>query len=285
MLFSRRHFESRKYEGKTMKKKLIGVCALCGKEKELTFEHLPPNKAFNFAPAKPVKGEDFIHAFADTNRAPWDLTGLRYQNQQKGMGAYSLCQTCNNLTGTWYGDSYVDFAKRIDFLLIKEGLMGQKSAEFVVKKIHPQRIIKQFISIFCSINRDIYDDPRMSELREFVLDKNAVSLDKGKYKVCMYLTSGGLTKYCGLTVLLETNGKGNIESRCLSEFCSYPLGFLVYFDLKEDEPFLGTDITTFSDYQYEDVADFQISAPIFENNSWIPEDTRSKDEIEQTMKK
>lgn len=43
-----------------MSSKHIGICALCGKEKELTFEHLPPNKAFNFTPAKPVNGEDFF---------------------------------------------------------------------------------------------------------------------------------------------------------------------------------------------------------------------------------
>ena len=69
-----------------MSSKHIGICALCGKEKELTFEHLPPNKAFNFTPAKPVNGEDFIHASDDKNRVPWDLSGLKYQNQQKGMG-------------------------------------------------------------------------------------------------------------------------------------------------------------------------------------------------------
>lgn len=51
--------------------------------KKLTFEHLPPNKAFNFTPAKPVNGGDFIHASDDKNRVPWDLSGLKYQNQQR----------------------------------------------------------------------------------------------------------------------------------------------------------------------------------------------------------
>ena len=71
-----------------MNAKHIGICALCGKEKELTFEHLPPNKAFNFTRAKPVNGEDFIHASDDKNRVPWDLSGLKYQNQQKGMALF-----------------------------------------------------------------------------------------------------------------------------------------------------------------------------------------------------
>ena len=268
-----------------MNAKHIGICALCGKEKELTFEHLPPNKAFNFTPAKPVNGEDFIHSSDDKNRVPWDLSGLKYQNQQKGMGSFSLCQSCNNLTGTWYGDSYVDFAKRMHFLLSKEVPVDHQTVEFVVRKIYPQRIIKQVISIFCSINKDIYDDPRITTLREFVLDKEAVSLDKSRYKICAYLNRGGLIKYCGLSVLLHVNDMKNITSKCVSEFCTYPLGFLIYFNLEEDDSCLGTDITAFSDYAFDDIADFQITIPIFENNSWIPEDTRSKVEIEQTIAK
>lgn len=201
------------------------------------------------------------------------------------MGSFSLCQNCNNLTGTWYGNSYVDFAKRMHFLLNKEVPVDYQEIEFVVRKIYPQRIIKQVISIFCSINKDIYDDPRIITLRKFVLDKDAVSLNKNRYKICMYLNRGGLTKYCGLSVVLHINDMQNITSRCVSGFCAYPLGFLIYFDLEGDNACLGTDITAFSDYEFDDIADFQITIPIFDNNSWIPEDTRSKAEIEQTIAK
>lgn len=268
-----------------MSSKHIGICALCGKEKELTFEHLPPNKAFNFTPAKPVNGEAFIHASDAKNRVPWDLSGLKYQNQQKGMGSFSLCQSCNNLTGAWYGDSYVDFAKRMHFLLSKKVPVYYPAFEFEVRKIYPQRFIKQVISIFCSINKSIYDDPRIATLREFVLNKHAVSLNKSKYKICMYLTRGGFIKHCGLSVKLHSNDMQNSTFKCVSEFCAYPLGFLIYFDLEEDDAYLGTDITAFSDYAFDDIADFSITCPIFENNSWIPEDIRSKAEIEQTIAK
>ena len=84
---------------------------------------------------------------------------------------------------------------------------------------------------------------------------------------------------------MHINDMRNITSKCVSEFCTYPLGFLIYFNLEEDDSCLGTDITAFSDYAFDDIADFQITIPIFENNSWIPEDTRSKVEIEQTIAK
>lgn len=29
---------------------------------------------------------------------------------QAGMGEYTICETCNNTTGAWYGAAYADFA-------------------------------------------------------------------------------------------------------------------------------------------------------------------------------
>lgn len=267
-----------------MSSKHFGICALCGKKKELTFEHLPPKNAFNFTPTKPIRGEVLIHASSNTNRVPWDLSGLKYENQQRGFGSFSLCQSCNNLTGTWYGDSYVDFAKKIHVLLSVDIPRDAQQVEFLAPAIYPQRIIKQVISVFCSLNKDFYDDPRIISLRGFVLNKDAVSLDKSKYKVCMYLTRSELMKYCGLSTHLNINDMQNITHKCISEYCAYPLGFLIYFDPDKSTSFLGTDITAFSDYRFNDSTDFQITTPIVEINSWLPEDTRSKAEIEQIIK-
>lgn len=83
---------------------------------------------------------------------PWDRSGLKYLNQQQGMGLFSLGQSCNNLAGTWYGDSYVDSTKRIHYLLKKEILLDCQKVEFMIKEIYQQRIIKQIVSMFCSIN-------------------------------------------------------------------------------------------------------------------------------------
>lgn len=66
-----------------------GKCALCGKECELTFEHIPPRAAFNSTPARPVSGVEVLTEknLNDKERLPWDTTGLRYQNQQQRHGA------------------------------------------------------------------------------------------------------------------------------------------------------------------------------------------------------
>lgn len=88
-------------------------CALCGKEGKLTFEHIPPSVAFNSTPARLVSGEEIFkeEVLNEKERMPWDAQGLKYQNQQQGMGRYSLCQDCNNNTGSWYGEAYITFAR------------------------------------------------------------------------------------------------------------------------------------------------------------------------------
>ncbi len=95
----------------------FGKCALCGKECELTFEHVPPRAAFNSTPTRPVSENEIFkeEVINDKERMPWDTEGLKYQNQQQGMGRYSLCHECNNNTGSWYGDAYITFARTCSY--------------------------------------------------------------------------------------------------------------------------------------------------------------------------
>ena len=62
--------------------KRFGKCALCGKECELTFEHIPPRAAFNSAPARPVSELELLrNDYAeDKGRMPWEIGGLLYEN-------------------------------------------------------------------------------------------------------------------------------------------------------------------------------------------------------------
>ncbi len=70
----------------------MGTCHLCGSYGELSFEHLPPKKAFNNCS---VKHYNYFMGITQGN----------YNNQisQKGLGGYTLCKSCNGNTGSWYG--------------------------------------------------------------------------------------------------------------------------------------------------------------------------------------
>lgn len=253
-----------------------GKCALCGKECKLTFEHIPPRSAFNSTPAKPVSMEELLKGgnFAGRERLPWETGGLKYQNQQQGMGRYSLCKTCNSHTGKWYGDAYITFAKIASDAI--RNLSVEESSRIGFKEIYPLRIIKQIFSLFCSING--IDNPKLEPIRKFVLDKDAVGIDKTQFKLCMYFTKSTLMKQAPMAVSLKICGDKS-EIMALSEITAYPFGFILYFDPTESWDYHGVDITCFADVDFNTKANIEMPWRIEEMNNFLPEDFRTKEEI------
>lgn len=252
--------------------KHFGKCALCRKDCELTFEHIPPRAAFNSTSARPVSGDKII---GDNDRMPWDIAGLPYINQQRGMGKHSLCKECNNNTGTWYGDEYTRFAHIVHSFLSNNFVYEAKGVE--IKQIHPLQLIKQILSMFCSINN--FEDERIDQLRTFVLDKKATNLDKRKFKLCMYFTKSRLLKYAPLSVLIDLSDTG-VESIAVSEITAYPLGFILYFDPTSTRTYEGIDITDFSNYMYDDICTVALPLCIYEVNDILPTYYRTKEEVQ-----
>lgn len=256
--------------------KHFGKCALCGKECNLSFEHIPPESAFNNSPAKPVSGDKLVE---DDDRMPWDTSGLKYEHQQRGMGKYSLCRECNSFTGVYYGKAYTYIARIMHVTLHEE--IDPKYNAVGIKDIYPLRFIKQVLSMFCSINNS--NDSRFDDLRAFVLDKNAVGIDKAKYKICMYFTKSNLTKYASFSVLLKQTAVG-LESMAVSEITAYPLGFILYFNPTDTWEYDGFDITSFTDYNYDDKFTFEFPLCVKEVNDFFPTFFRTKEEIQECIK-
>lgn len=260
-----------------MKKKHFGVCALCGQESELTFEHIPPRKAFNWFPAKPITGEAIFSTVA-TDRLPWDFSKLPYNNSQNGIGEFCLCQQCNNNTGTRYGEEYVKFATVLHKLIVNEqpivGCTIQAEATF-----RPLPVLKQIISMFCSINYKCINDLRFQLLRQFVLNKSDMSLNRDRFKVGMYLLSSGIQRRCPISSAIYKNNNGYPRIQVRSELAAYPVGFLLYFDPEPRFKMPCPDITGFCNCEYEKECKIQIDMPVYECNIMFPADFRSKQEI------
>lgn len=252
-----------------------GKCALCRQYTKLSFEHIPPEAAFNSKPAKPVRGDKL---FSKGERMPWDVSGLRYENLQQGMGRYSLCEPCNNKTGSWYGNDYINIAHIIHHFFAKKPFPNPTGVE--IREIYPLRFIKQVISMFCSINSNI--DTVMYELRDFVLNKDKVGIDKNKYKICMYFTESNFVKYAPLSVLATFDDSGS-EAIAVSEITAYPLGFILYFDPTDSRKYDGVDITSFADYGYDCSATIQLPFIVKEMNDIFPAHFRSREEIEKCV--
>jgi len=261
--------------------KHFGKCALCGEKGELTFEHIPPRAAFNSTPASPVSSVELLKKRNNNKeRMPWDTAGLRYQNQQKGMGRYSLCHECNNNTGSWYGDAYVYLANVIHAAICD--CSDNDHNDITIPGIYPLRFVKQVLSMFCSIHDP--NTPKMAPIKKLVLDKDAVGLDKGKYKLCMYFTNSTVYKQTGIIVSAKSTSAG-MEMMALSEITAYPFGFILYFDPTETWHYHGIDITPLVDCGYNDICALSMPWKVKEMNDIIPESYRSKDQIEQCIKK
>ena len=118
-----------------------GTCRICGFEGKLSFEHVPPKAAFNNHPLV-LAG---IHELLGR-----DLDEIRGRTHQKGAGAYTLCERCNNRTGHWYGEAYVEWARQA--LMIVRATGGQATLYYNYW-LRPLRALKQVICMFLSFFR------------------------------------------------------------------------------------------------------------------------------------
>ena len=148
----------------------LKLCSICGLEKKLTFEHMPPKSSGNSNPVNIVGLE---------NMTP--LGGYlhgKYKKSPKGMGGYKLCESCNNLTGSWYGESYIDFSNQINQIINKN--IGKRDVEFICK-IKPLNFLKQVVCLLlCSdqatgILRDVVKETN------FILEKEEKNLSNEIY--------------------------------------------------------------------------------------------------------
>ena len=163
----------------------IGNCHICQKETELTYEHIPPYKAFNWESAKSIEGDEIMKLITDDIRMPWDMERLKYKSKQRGMGMYSLCNNCNNITGAYYGTEYIKFAYTIDKLfpeIIEKCKKNHTNiTEIEIKGMKPLLFAKQVLSMFCSTCPNI--TKKDEHIKDLLLNKDVTDLDPKKYKL------------------------------------------------------------------------------------------------------
>ena len=143
------------------KKDILGQCQICGKHGSLTLEHVPNQAAYNKASVIEYSLED-------------ELTSRKKTIQritQGGIGGYTLCATCNNDTGHWYGDEYTRWASAcLEFLKNVQPSSAQANeASIILHDVYPLRFLKQVIVCFFSVSTGLAQV--CPELVPFVLDK------------------------------------------------------------------------------------------------------------------
>lgn len=255
------------------KKKIIDICHLCGLKKELTLEHIPPEKAFNNYKIYTYEGKQVIQR--GDHKFPWDFSDIRGKQSQRGMGNYTLCEDCNNNTGSWYGGRFIDFI--FQSYIIFDSNKDKKVINETFYKIYPLAVIKQIISMFFSINSPNFSEVNQ-DLRKFVLNKNNKYLNHKKYGLFMYFLKGQIHKFIGLS------GKLKIEKhliRTITELATMPLGFVLEINPKPEykEEYNSFDILCFSNFDLHEARDIHLKIPVLECNTYFPTDYRTRKQV------
>lgn len=90
-------------------KMIYGICRICGENKELTFEHVPPETVFNKGAVRNVTLDAVIKDTVKENKLPWEINYGKGKIKQRGRGGFYLCGDCNSCTGQWYVPEYSRF--------------------------------------------------------------------------------------------------------------------------------------------------------------------------------
>lgn len=246
----------------------IGPCCLCGHVGQLSFEHVPPQKAFNqdtvlLAEVKRLLGQDW-----------WSEVKAPSGGEQKGgAGKFTLCHRCNNTTGHLYASEYVRLVRAAIpamFAAVAGDVVG------VPAKIRPLRILKQILVMFCSAC-----DPHFIEqhpwLTRYLLnaDSRELSPDLQVY-LALYDRRSMASRQSGMTVRLDT--AGNVVR--YAEI-SFPPFILVLTDDSSSLDARLMNVTWFNRYGYNERWHSSLPLDCMQINSFLPGSYATRAEIEK----
>ena len=163
------------------------MCRICGTDGPLSWEHVPPEAAYN--------DQRIVRATQEQMETPGTWDGQRGHVQQRGGGDYTLCERCNNNTGAWYGSEYATWAKQA-LERLAQIPAREESPFFVPFRGRPLRFLKQAVAMFFSTNRVGFASDHPT-LVKFVLDRSETGLPP-KYRFDLVLVRGGFARASGI---------------------------------------------------------------------------------------
>jgi hypothetical protein len=256
------------------KLKKTGKCHICGNVGQLSYEHVPPASAFNKTKARLINATEIL---GRNDKLPWDIEGVKVIEQQRGRGGYTLCEACNNFTGHTYAKEYVHMVQLATDGSHSRYIRDGTAMEIALDEVYPLRFAKQVLTMFASTNGPGFFDAQ-PELRRLVMDKNATGIDKNKYALYVYYMTEGLGRNTGIAAWGDF-AKGT--SFLASEMSAPPFGFVLELNPKREEHGIwGAEITPmFNEFGYNDKTSIGFRMPKYEQNTPLPCDFRTKDEI------
>lgn len=239
-----------------------GICHLCGLFGELSFEHVPPDKAFN------NKGL----LFSDINlELEIDRDRVVNIERRKGLGAYTLCKTCNNWTGRVYASSFIEWVK--DSSLAVKLLGHSNKIQRKWKNFFPLRVIKQIATMVLTANSENFLKAH-PELKDFIQNKYSKNLPE-RYHFFLYFNHTGRKRLVGNAVALNLTTQ---SPTYISEITFPPFGYVFTIDSRPSDQRLF-EISFFSSYGYDQEKTLSLEVPVLPTFTQFPGDYRTEKEI------
>ena len=222
-----------------MAKIIFDICHICGQHKRLSFEHVPPKSAFN---DNPILRTNFEKVLASEN-----LDELHGKVQQRGSGAYTLCEKCNNDTGAWYVNAYARWAEQAMRLII--AARGRPSLEYPFN-LYPLRVLKQVVCMFFSVNNPLFQQAH-PDLVRFVLNRDSQQFPTN-VRIYAFYTLSNRMRASGASAMMRGFGSGNSTMHVFSEIAFAPFGFVMALGDTPAPDARFVDIGSFSQFGYRD---------------------------------
>jgi len=195
-----------------------GYCHICGTYGKLSFEHIPPESALNHGKAVVYTGDEVLKKYRGAKS--------KYQSLQRGMGKYTLCENCNNKTGSWYVPAYNAFAKAVAWELQNiSSLEHGDIFSFSTDKILPLQFVKQVVTMFCSL-LPLSEVQRLG-FDTLLLNKESNKIDRTLFDLRIYLTQLSVGQLMvGPTAVFHKTDTG-VDCTWVCDLCAYPFGFIL----------------------------------------------------------
>jgi hypothetical protein len=247
-------------------KSVEGTCHICGVYGELSFEHVPPKSAFNNQRVLIVPFDEAMGL--GPNERP-----KSYQVQQRGAGSYTLCPSCNNTLGGWYGRAFVEWC--VQGMSILERSQGYPKLIYA-HHIYPLRVIKQLAVMFLAVNAEQFRlTPRNQELVRILMNKEIQGLPSGYRFYAYYNVEGQLRS----NALVARSNFVTGEICALCEITFPPFGYVLTIDSNPPHPRLF-DITHFAWSDDDEERTVFLDLPVLPTHmAWFSGDYRTLEEI------
>jgi hypothetical protein len=251
----------------------VGICCICGCSGPLSFEHVPPRKAYNDQRVFEASIQHLVANRWDGQQRPLQGTWV-----QGGTGKETLCEQCNNDTGAWYGSAYVSWARQGMRLLHASGGTLKLAYPYT---IFPLRIVKQIVVMFFSACGPAFHK-RYPDLVRFILDRSARNIP---HNLRIYAYMVDLEKSAGFRQSGATgvvNFGRSTEPNMFAEIAFAPFGFILA--LRGNAPRTDLcDITYLAEEPYHRKETWFLKMPVLPIVTWLPGDFRTKEQVEKDV--